>query len=88
MAGNSTNSLANDNDNTKSGSRKRKREPFSKADALGVLAAALNECIEAGLIVSILRNTSGEPLIWINEAEVIFDGNKPKIVPKEKILTC
>ncbi|HQW35959.1 MAG TPA: hypothetical protein PKY60_11000 [Thermoflexales bacterium] len=82
MAANSANSPANGKNSTKRASQKRRREPLSKTDALEILMAALNECIDAGLEVFILRSTDGEPLISITGADVVGDEGSYKIVPK------
>lgn len=83
MVGNLTNYQASEKTNTPGASRTRKRAPLSKSDALGILSAAFNECIEAGLSISVLRGDSNEPLIKIEGAEVIGDDGNYKIVPKE-----
>jgi len=84
MAGNSAIYPESDKNNTKTVSRKRKREPFSKEDALGILMAALNECIEAGLMV-IVDNQGDDASLVIKGAQVVLAETGHKIVVKQPL---
>jgi hypothetical protein len=83
MADDSANSQRSDKNSTSSVSRKKKREPLSKSDALQILMAALNECIRSGLSVYVDHTKDGVPSIQLEGTEIVRGKKGHEIVMKE-----